>query len=60
MSAYSAAYDRGLAFGEVHPGRIDTEINTALDNRDLAVSHDDWTGYVAGLAAAKVRSGEDG
>ena len=58
--AYADAYERALAWGEANPDGIQAELDTALDNRDLAVSYLDWTGYVAGLAAAKARQADRG
>ena len=58
--AYADAYERALAWGEANPDLIEIELNTALDNEYLAVSYLDWTGYVAGLRAAKARQADHG
>lgn len=56
MTDYEVGYNDGLAWGLEHPDTIACRISVTL--ADGSSVYD--VGYVAGLAAAKVRAGEDG
>ena len=57
MDDYAVGYRDGLTEGTLHPEGIDGFIALALT--DHATPPYDL-GFIAGLAAAKVRAGEDG
>lgn len=56
MNDYTRGFDAGLVAGAAAIAAIDDLITVAL--ADQATAYD--LGYIAGLAAAKVRAGDDG